>query len=121
MLFCSSNNCIAITAKNRCRAVVIIRKRRMSAVYGYGHRYGISGLVGHNNGLFSVSRIKRTLSVCKRDRVSVDGDIVKICLFYRNNLCFAIYLAVCNSGNNRGGMINHNAVRADISDIPRGI
>lgn len=93
----------------------------MSVVYGYGHRCGISDLVGHKNILLSVSRIQRTLSVCKCNRVSVDGDIVKIFLFYRNNLCFAIYLAVCNSGNNRGGMINHYAVRADISDIPRGI
>lgn len=101
MLFRRRCHAAAVRTKYRCRTVVIIRKRRMSAVYGYGHRYGISGLVGHNNGLFSVSRIKRTLSVCKRDRVSVDGDIVKICLFYRNNLGFAIYLAVCNSGNNR--------------------
>ena len=121
MLLCSSNNCIAVTAKNRRSTVIIICKRRMSVVYCHSHRCGISDFVGHNNGLLSVSRIKRTLSVCKCNRVSVDGNAVRICLFYRNNLCFAICLTVCNSGNNRGGIINHYAVRADISDIPRGI
>ena len=55
MLLCSSNNCIAVTAKNRRSTVIIICKRRMSVVYCHSHRCGISDFVGHNNGLLSVS------------------------------------------------------------------
>ena len=79
MLLCSSNNCIAVTAKNRRSTVIIICKRRMSVVYCHSHRCGISDFVGHNNGLLSVSRIKRKLSVCKCNRGSVDGNAVRVC------------------------------------------
>jgi len=83
---------------------------------------GVTRLVGDNDRLLTVRRgeNKATFFV-QRDRRFVDCHAIHILLGDRDGLRRAIGLAIFNAVDHRRSAIQHDAVRADVGDISRGV